>query len=292
MADIGIIGYGIVGMAVAEGFRLRGNKTYDHTIRFYDKYKDSDSLEDVARESEYIFVSLPTPFKGNDPGQWSIDLSIMDENIEQLVKYIEGTGKILAIKSTVVPGTTRSYAEQYPGCNFAFNPEFLREATYIEDFIKADHHVVGADIHQVGRRLVHLYREQFPDVPVHATDTMTAEAVKYFKNMWLAVNVMYANEWKNYADAKGMSYEEIMRIASKDSRLPDYEINHLKVTSLKGFGGKCLPKDTVALMGDARDEGVSMPLVQTAWEENLRIRQIHDWLDIPWAKTEDKGEEK
>lgn len=292
MADIGIVGYGIVGMAVAEGFRLRGNKNYDHTVRFYDKYKDSDSLEDVAHNSEYIFVCLPTPFKGNDPQHWSIDLSIMDANIDSLAQHVEGTDKIITIKSTVVPGTTRAYSEQYLGCNFAFNPEFLREATYIEDFIKADHHVIGADVHQVGRRLMHLYKEQFPHVPVHATDTMTAEAVKYFKNMWLSINVMYANEWKKYADAKGMSYDEVMRISAEDSRIPSHDINHLKVTSSRGFGGKCFPKDMVALLGDARDNGISMPMVQSAWEENLEIRKLHDWLDIPWAKTEDKEEKE
>ena len=119
MSDMGIIGYGIVGKAVEYGFKDLNN------IRFYDKYKKSDSLEEVINSSEFIFVCLPTPYSISKRG---IDLDIMDENIENISRLSGGTDKIIIMKSSVLPGTTRDYAVKYKDCNFCFNPEFLTEA--------------------------------------------------------------------------------------------------------------------------------------------------------------------
>src|SRR3989338_10705517 len=135
MTDIGIVGYGIVGKAVGYGF-----KGGDNIVRAYDKFKDSSPLEDVVDRSEFIFVCLSNQF--NTKG---IDLTIIDENIKEITKGTDGTDKVIIIKSTVVPGTTRSYAKRYPDTRFAFNPEFLTEANYLEDFVNADRIIIGAD---------------------------------------------------------------------------------------------------------------------------------------------------
>src|SRR3990167_2471677 len=97
--EIGIIGYGIVGQAVHYGFS-RAN------VHIYDKYKNTDSLESVVANSEYIFIGLPTPTMADESG---IDLSIVDEMVAKIAKLASGSDKIIIIKSTVTPGTTVKY---------------------------------------------------------------------------------------------------------------------------------------------------------------------------------------
>src|SRR3989344_8548621 len=153
MANVGIVGYGIVGKATDYGLGKNNN------IVFYDKYKTEDvlngvlrkgfHLEEVVESSEFVFVCLPTPF--SQSGQ-NIDLRIMDDNIEEITKMTDGTNKIVIIKSTVVPGTSRSYADKHPKTNFCMNPEFLTEANYLKDFVEADRIVIGADDNKIRLR--------------------------------------------------------------------------------------------------------------------------------------------
>ena len=108
MANIGIVGYGVVGEATAHGFKFGSKKaeisgkTKGHKIKFYDKFKESDSLNDVVEFAEFIFVCLPTPY--NDEG---IDLSIIDETMEKITPLTDNTDKIIITKSTIVPGTSK-----------------------------------------------------------------------------------------------------------------------------------------------------------------------------------------
>ena len=114
-----IIGYGFVGQAVANGFNIAsGGKD---TIRYYDKYKETESLEQVIENSEFIFICLPTPMKVDESG---IDLGIIEEMMPEIAKFTDQTDKVIIIKSTVTPGTTASFEKKFPKSQFAFNPEF------------------------------------------------------------------------------------------------------------------------------------------------------------------------
>src|SRR3989338_6335055 len=131
--NLGIIGYGFVGQAVANGFQIAsGGKD---TIRYYDKYKETLTLEEVITKSEIIFVCLPTPMKEDESG---IDLTIIEEMAGEITKFTNGTDKIILIKSTVIPGTTAVLEKKYPKSQFAFSPEFLTEANFLEDFLYAE----------------------------------------------------------------------------------------------------------------------------------------------------------
>ena len=88
--NLGIVGYGFVGQAVANGFNVASFGK--DTIRFYDKYKDTLSLEEVVSKSEFIYVGLPTPMKEDESG---IDLSIIEEVVAEITKYTNGTDKIV-----------------------------------------------------------------------------------------------------------------------------------------------------------------------------------------------------
>lgn len=273
--NIGIIGYGFVGQAVAYGF----DKTSigKDQIIYYDKYKKSSPLEDVLAKSEFIFISLPTPMKADESG---IDLSIMESSIEEITKYTNGTNKIVIIKSTATPGTTTRFQKKYPQTNFAFNPEFLTEANYLNDFLYAPRTIIGASNDLVSRRIAVIYRQRFPKTIIFQTDPTTAEAIKYFTNAYLSMKVTFANFFYDYCQSIGIKYEEVKNIAALDSRIVN---SHLDVTTVRGFGQKCFPKDLVALIGEMKRKGVDASLFETVWQYNKKIRKMHDWIEVPFA---------
>lgn len=268
--DIGIIGYGIVGQAVHYGFS-RAN------IRVYDRYKDTESLETVVADSEYIFIGLPTPTMADESG---IDLSIVDEMVGEIAKLASETDKIVIIKSTVTPGTTVKYIKKYPKLLFCFNPEFLRESSFLSDFVNTDRIVIGAESDEIFRRVSSLYQSITPMVPIYYTDPTTAEMVKYMANCFLATKVIFANEMYDICGEIGVKYEEVKKMVVADRRIED---GHLDITTLRGFGGKCFPKDLLSLRAMAKSKGVDTALLDAVWKKNLVIRKVRDWEEIPFA---------
>jgi UDPglucose 6-dehydrogenase len=275
---LGIIGYGYVGKAVEYGFKDK------HEILVHDKYLPSLSLEEVVKEAGIIFICVPTPM---DAKYTQIDLSIVENVFENTVNIARELKKeaIIVIKSTIVPGTTRKLAEKYNWAQTLFNPEFLTEANYLEDFVNADRIVIGGDTGWVKQKLVDLYRESFPTTPIFQTDPTTAEMVKYMANTYLATKVIFANEIADLCQKMGIKYEEVKTMTTADRRIYN---SHLDITSEKGFGGKCFPKDTVALLGLAREVGADLSVIETAWKKNLKIRKVRDWEDIPGAVSKQK----
>lgn len=273
--NIGIIGYGFVGQAVANGFQVTSKE--NDTILWYDKYRDGTSLEDTIGKSEFIFVCLPTPMKQDESG---IDLSIFDVMIPQITKYTDNTDKIIVIKSTITPGTTVKYEKKFPNSKFAFSPEFLTEANFLEDFINAERTIIGANNDLVSRRLAVIFKQRFPKTTIFQTDPTTAETVKYFANAFLSLKVTFANFFYDYCQKLGIKYEEVKKMAASDHRIGDY---HLEVTTNRGFGGKCFPKDLIAIMGEFKKMGVDYSLLTSMWEYNKSIRKVHDWEEIPFA---------
>ena len=272
MANIGIIGNGYVGKAVDYGFKA------NNSIFIHDKYQSSECMAEVVRQSDFIFVCVPTPM---DKAYSQIDLSIVEEVVSEIVKLTTPSHlPTIILKSTIVPGTTRTLTEKYKYPQMLFNPEFLTEANYLEDFVHADRIVVGGDNGRIRQRLVDLYRDTFPDTPIFQTDPTTAEMVKYMANTFLATKVIFANEMYALCEKLGIKYEEAKQMVIADHRIYD---SHLDVTTDRGFGGKCFPKDTVALLGLGRKLKVDMELLQTVWDKNLKIRHTRDWEEIPGA---------
>ena len=268
--EIGIIGYGIVGQAVHYGFS-RAN------VHIYDKYKNTDSLESVVANSEYIFIGLPTPTMADESG---IDLSIVDEMVAKIAKLASGSDKIIIIKSTVTPGTTVKYIKKYPKVLFCFNPEFLRESSFLYDFVNTDRIVIGTESDDVFRRVSSLYQSITPMVPIYYTDPTTAEMVKYMANCYLSTKVIFANEMYDVCEKIGVRYEEVKKMVVADSRIKD---THLDITTTRGFGGKCFPKDLLSLRAMAKARGVNTALMDAVWKKNLKLRKIRDWEEIPFA---------
>lgn len=273
--SLGIIGFGIVGQAVAYGFS-------NYEIHTYDKYQSTESLPSVVKKSEFIFVCLPTPIKSDESG---IDLSIIEDNLQQITKYTDNTDKIIVIKSTVIPGTTARLAAEYSKSHFCFNPEFLREASFLQDFVNTDRIIIGADNDLIFRRVSALYQSIMPSAPIFNTDPTSAEMVKYMANCYLATKVIFANEMYDLCQTLDIKYEEVKKMVVADKRIAD---THLDVTTNRGFGGKCFPKDLLALRALAKSKKVDVSILDSVWKKNLALRKIHDWEEIPFAVTKTK----
>jgi UDPglucose 6-dehydrogenase len=130
--NIGIIGFGFVGSSVAYGFSPQTG--YDSAdIRIYDKVpsKSTHSLEEVLNNSDFIFISVPTP--SNPDG--SINLDILEGAIAEISAHGTKSGAIVLVRSTITPGTTRRFQKNYSNLNIVFNPEFLTERSAKLDFI-------------------------------------------------------------------------------------------------------------------------------------------------------------
>jgi nucleotide sugar dehydrogenase len=278
MQRIGIVGYGIVGRSVHHVFA-----DFCQQVTVYDKFQDTAPLEEAVLGSDVVFICVPTPC---DFSAQSIDLGIMDEVIGQVAELDPGE-RIIAIKSTVVPGTTATYADRHPELSLAMVPEFLREATYLQDAEKPDRVAVGSNQADVAERLCALYRKRFPYIPVIPMKAMEAELLKYMSNCFLAMKVMFGNVFRDYAQAARANYQRVKGALTVDPRIPD---DHLDVTEARGFGGKCLPKDLNAMIGWAEQHGCDTELLQTVWQQNLDVRNLQDWETIPGAAA--SGEDR
>lgn len=281
MKNIGIVGNGFVGSAIAAGFALHAKvKVYDK-----DPNKSIHSLRETIEESDFIFISVPTPMKRVNGGE--IDLSILDSAVHDAVGILsfKQTGKIFVIKSTVVPGTTERYQEKYPFAKFVFNPEFLTERSANLDFINASRIVVGGS-KQDCATLSELYRDRFPYTKIISTDTKSAEMIKYACNCFFATKVSFMNEIRLLSDKIGCNWDDVLNGFISDGRIGNSHIDVPGHDGDFGFGGKCFPKDINAFMQCFIDNDIDPLILSAAWERNKAVRKKIDWAEIKGAVTE------
>lgn len=281
MNKIGIIGYGYVGGATGEGFATNSK----NQVFWYDKFKESpNTLSEVIEKSDYIFICVPTPIFDDYSG---MDMSIVEEVVGQVAtdkSFINAKkDKILIIKSTSLPGTTKKMMAKYPGVNFAMNPEFLTQKNAKVDFLNPARTVIGAESRDVGERVVNIYKTILPkNQSFIITDTTSAEVIKYMSNLMLASKVLLANEFYAISQAVGANYLDVQKAVESDPRIG----THLGVPGPDGdlgFGGACFPKDMVGLLGLARQLKVDVSALEAIWKKNVKIRKHKDWEDMPQA---------
>ncbi len=249
----GIAGVGMVGGALEDYFKERE----DVETFLYDKGKGIGSPDEIDK-ADIVFVCVPTPYKKESKG---FDLSYVEETCKNL------TGnKAVVIKSTVLPGTTEKLQKDFPEHKFLFNPEFLVEAKAKETMERPDRQIIGytKESKDVAERVMNL----LPDAPYKKTMPATeAEMVKYFGNTFLSVKVVFGNQMHDVCQKLEIDYNTVREAASKDPRIGP---SHLDIThgGYKGYGGKCLPKDTRALIQLSETIGVSVDLLKKAEEIN------------------------
>tara|TARA_R110002110_G_scaffold33151_4_gene113887 strand:- start:705 stop:1562 length:858 start_codon:yes stop_codon:yes gene_type:complete len=282
MYDIGIIGNGFVGSAIAHGFSLHSN------IKIYDINPDrsTHSLAEVVNSSKFIFVSVPTPMKDTLGGK--IDTSIMYSAFNQISEINKRTDNIFIVKSTVVPGIMEDLIFKYPNLNIIHSPEFLTERSARLDFINASRIILGGD-RELLDETEKLIRNRFPYVKIIKTDVTTAQFIKYMANCFFATKVSFLNEMSQAANAIGVNWDEAMHGFVSDGRIGNSHLDIPGHDGSLGFGGKCFPKDLNAFIGLFEEIDVDPKVMKAVWQKNLEVRDHYDWKNIDGAVTK-KGE--
>jgi len=203
---IGIVGQGYVGTAVKEVF----SKHYEtNTFDLNGKCNCTD-IEDLVDKSDIIFVCVPTPMKKDGSCDTSIVESVVDE-----IDDVDITDKIVAIKSTIPPGTTNRLNKKCKNISVIFNPEFLTEANFIDDFKNQNRIIIGGERPST-TKLRQVYSLAFPNVKIVKTGSITAEMVKYMTNTFLATKVSFANEMKMICDELKIDYDKVVEYSTYD----------------------------------------------------------------------------
>ncbi len=288
--NIAVIGTGYVGLVSGTCFAEMGNnvvcvdnnpdklkKLQNAEITIYEPGLDvlfyrniakkrlefTNDLKAAVLKCEIIFLCLPTP-QGEDG---SADLQYVMKVSNDIGKILSEAGdkeyKIIVNKSTVPVGTgqkVREILSEYSLKNYEVvsNPEFLREGFAVEDFMKPDRIVVGAESKKALEKMRTLY-EPFvrQGNPILEMDTKSAEVTKYASNSYLAMRITYMNELANFCEKVGANVELIRKGMGTDSR-----IGKRFLFPGIGYGGSCFPKDVNALIKTAEENNSPMKILE------------------------------
>jgi UDPglucose 6-dehydrogenase len=248
---IGIVGLGMVGGALKRWFEKKTN----YELFFYD-IKGEGSIEELNK-SDYVYICVPTPVGSSGECDTSL--------VEASVGYLN-SGKVVVVKSTVIPGTIDNLQKKYPQHKFLFNPEFLTEETADQDMTYPDRQIIGYtdESFTVAKDII----QQLPLAPYERiVPAKCAEMCKYFGNTWFSTKVIFANQMYDICQKADIDYEIVQDLVSADKRIGR---THLKIfhKGSRGYGGKCLPKDTKALLKFSKDLGLNPKLLTVVEEVN------------------------
>ena len=289
MYNIGIIGRGFVGSAVAHGFSE--GVGYNAIIRIYDKdpSKSLNSLEDVVNKSDFIFVSVPTP--SNEDGTINIEiLNSCISEINEIHSKKKHSNPIVLIRSTILPGTSLKIQNIFPDMRIVFNPEFLTERSANFDFISQTRFVLGGDEKNV-TEVSKLYRDRFgSSIAIIETDFQSAELIKYVCNTYFATKVSFLNEMKRISDKVDANWDDVIEGFLRDGRIGSSHSQVPGPDGKFGFGGSCFPKDIQAMISFSNEIGVYTNVLNGAWQTNLEVRPEKDWETLKGRAVVDKEE--
>jgi len=204
-------------------------------------------------------------------------LKCIEGVVDMLVKKLIHLNKTIVVKSTIPPGTMDRFAIKYPNFKFVFNPEFLTEKNFIQDFASQDRIVLASNVGKTAFDIGTLYRTRFPETPIIYCGFREAEIAKYASNCFLASKVAFFNEISRICRVFDANYENVRDIVVKDSRIGESHTTVPGTDGQYGFGGKCFPKDLNALIYAAKDKGYDAKLLKQIWEDNLTCREDYDW---------------
>jgi UDPglucose 6-dehydrogenase len=248
------------------------------------RLRATTDLRSAVLETDLTMVAVGTPFAGGE-----IDLGAVRRVTQEIGAALRDKAAyhVVVVKSTVVPGTTRSVvlplledaSGKQAGRDFGvgMNPEFLTEGQAVEDFTSPDRLVLGGADGRVHEALERLYEAIPADVPRLRTDTTTAETIKYASNALLATAISFANEIADICTALGdTDVVDVMRGVHLSRYLTPLGADGIPVRApiasfLEagcGFGGSCLPKDLRALIAHAAGLDVELPVLEAVLRTN------------------------
>ena len=271
--NIGIIGQGFVGNAVFNKF-----KNYYNVLTFdLDKTLCNSSFEKINNECKYIFVCLPTPM--NKDG--SCHTGIVDDLLIKLNKNSKeiSQSKIVVVKSTIPPGTSKTWNDKFDNLSVVFNPEFLTEANAVKDYENQNRIILGGPKNET-LQLNSIFSKVFPNAKIINSNSTDAEMVKYTTNSFLAMKVSFANEIYQICKKVNADYDKVIESTIQDDRLGT---SHWKVPGPDGdfgYGGHCFPKDINALISVAINNNISPKMLIATNEKNKEVRSNKDWENM------------
>jgi UDPglucose 6-dehydrogenase len=223
-------------------------------------------LADAVRKSEVIFSAVGTPMDEDGSANLSAVYQVAKDIALNMDKY-----KVFVQKSTVPVGTSEKVEKiirKYIVSDIPFdtisNPEFLREGSAIEDFMRPDRVVIGADSMRAREIMREIYRPLYLlETPIVFTSVRTAELIKYASNSFLAVKISFINEIADLCEKLGTDVNDVARAMGFDRRIGP-KFLHAGI----GYGGSCLPKDVSAILHTAKEVGVPLKIINGASDVN------------------------
>ena len=216
--------------------------------------------------SDAIFIAVGTPSRETDG---HADLSYVYEVAEEIAECL-GHYSVIVNKSTVPIGTGKKVHEiiknKKPKLDFdvASNPEFLREGSAINDFMRPDRVVIGCESNKAKAILKELYRPLYLlETPIIFTRRETAELIKYAANSFLATKITFINEISDLCEKVGANVSDVSIGIGLDGRIGKKFLH-----PGPGYGGSCFPKDTLALVKTAQDNCSPLNLVEHVVKSN------------------------
>jgi len=231
----------------------------------------STSIQDGVASSLVIFIAVGTPSK--DDG--SADLRAVEEVAKEIARHMDGY-KVVVVKSTVPIGTCRrlkqliqDHQKNPSPFDIVSNPEFQREGSAVEDFMRPDRVTIGAESEQAIAIMKDIYSALYLlETPFVITSLETAEMIKYAANSFLATKVTFINEIANLCEMVGADVHHVARAMGLDGRIGKKFLH-----PGPGFGGSCFPKDTRALSKIARERGYVFKILDSVIEVNEEQKQ-------------------
>jgi UDPglucose 6-dehydrogenase len=218
-------------------------------------------LKTAVAGADAVFIAVGTPTRRGDG---HADLSYVYAAAEEIADGLTGYA-VIVDKSTVPVGTgtevERIIRQRRPDAEFdvASNPEFLREGSAIEDFMRPDRVVIGCSTKRAQEVMRRLYRPLTQlETPIQFTARETAELIKYAANAFLAMKITFINEIADLCEKVGADVQDVAKGIGLDSR-----IGKKFLQAGPGYGGSCFPKDTLALVKTAQQYGSPVKLIET-----------------------------
>jgi UDPglucose 6-dehydrogenase len=238
--------------------------------------------------AEAVFIAVGTPTRRGDG---HADLTYVMAAAAEIGQALTGYA-VVVTKSTVPVGANRKVAEALRAANpkaafdVASNPEFLREGAAIDDFMRPDRVVVGAETTKARKVMAELYRPlSLREFPMVYTDLESAELIKYAANAFLATKITFINEIAALCEKVGADVKVVAKGIGMDGRIGDKFLH-----AGPGYGGSCFPKDTKALARIGQDHASPMQIVEAVIKvnEEVKRRMIDKIVDLCGGSLRDK----
>ena len=223
-------------------------------------------LKTAVEKADAVFIAVGTPSRRGDG---HADLSFVFSAAEEIAHAMRNY-TLIVTKSTVPVGTGRQVAEKIrqicPEADFdvCSNPEFLREGAAINDFMRPDRIIIGANTDRARKMMREIYRPLFlRETPIVFTDLETSELTKYAANSFLATKITFINEIADLCEKLGADVHDVAKGIGLDGRIGSKFLH-----PGPGYGGSCFPKDTLALVQTATKADSPLRIVEAVVEVN------------------------